>query len=69
MAKILLIETATEVCSAAIAVDGTTVFLAEDPGQPNHAATLTLLIQECTRQAGLTLGDLDAVAVSRGPGC
>lgn len=68
MAKILLIETATEVCSAAIAMDGTAVSLAEDPGQPNHAATLTLLIQECSRQAGLTLADLDAVAVSRGPG-
>lgn len=68
MAKILLIETATEVCSAAVAVDGTTVSLAEESGQPNHAAALTLLIRECTRQAGLSLSDLDAVAVSRGPG-
>lgn len=68
MAKILLIETATEVCSAAVAVDGEPVSLAEDPGQPNHAATLTLLVQECIRQAGLALADLDDVAVSRGPG-
>ena len=30
MTKILLIETATEVCSAAIAVNGTVVALAED---------------------------------------
>lgn len=68
MAKILLIETATEVCSAAIAVDGTAVSLAEDPGHSSHAAALTLLIEECSRQAGLTLAGLDAVAVSRGPG-
>lgn len=68
MAKLLLIETATEVCSAAIAVDGRVIALAEEPDQPNHAARLTLLIQECTRQAGLTLAALDAVALSRGPG-
>ncbi|MBK9338917.1 MAG: tRNA (adenosine(37)-N6)-threonylcarbamoyltransferase complex dimerization subunit type 1 TsaB [Lewinellaceae bacterium] len=68
MAKILLIETATEVCSAAIAVDGQVVALAEDLNQPNHAARLTLLIRECTQHAGIGLADLDAVAVSRGPG-
>ena len=35
MAKILLIETATDVCSAAIAVDGAVVALAEDPHLAN----------------------------------
>ena len=68
MAKILLIETATEVCSVGIAIDGEPVSLVEDSGLPNHAAGLTLLIQECVRRAGLTLADMDAVAVSRGPG-
>jgi len=68
MAKILLIETASEVCSAAIAVNGNLVALAEDQNQPNHAARLTLLIQECVRQSGIALAELDAVAVSRGPG-
>ncbi len=68
MANILLIETATEVCSAAIAVDGAVVALAEDLQQPNHAARLTLLIEACTRQSGIPLAALDAVAVSRGPG-
>lgn len=68
MAKILLIETATEVCSAAIAADGQLAALAEDPEQLNHAARLTLLIEQCTRQAGIPLAALDAVAVSSGPG-
>ena len=68
MAKILLIETATEVCSAAIAVDGELVAIAEDLQQPNHAARLTLLIDACTRESGISLAALDAVAVSRGPG-
>ncbi len=68
MANILLIETATDVCSAAIAVDGAVVALAEDLQQPNHAARLTLLIDACTRESGIPLAALDAVAVSRGPG-
>ena len=68
MAKILLIETATEVCSAAIAVEGQVVALAEDLQQPNHTARLTLLIDACVKQAGMPLSSLDAVAVSRGPG-
>ncbi len=68
MAKILLIETASEVCGAAIAIDGRTLALAEDADQARHAERLTLLIAECCRQAGLNLSDLDAVAVSRGPG-
>ena len=68
MAKILLIETASEVCAAAIAIDGRTIALAEDADQARHAERLTLLIAECCRQASLKLSDLDAVAVSRGPG-
>lgn len=68
MAKILLIETATEVCSAAIAVDGQVAALAEDLQQPNHTARLTLLIDACAKQAGIPLSALDTVAVSRGPG-
>lgn len=68
MAKILLIETATAVCSAAIAADGEVLALAEDAGASNHAARLTLLIRECTQRCGLPLAALDAVALSRGPG-
>lgn len=68
MAKILLIETATEVCSAAIAADGRVVTIAEDLQQPNHTARLTLLIEDCVKQSGIALASLDAVAVSRGPG-
>ncbi|MEQ1744272.1 MAG: tRNA (adenosine(37)-N6)-threonylcarbamoyltransferase complex dimerization subunit type 1 TsaB [Saprospiraceae bacterium] len=68
MAKILLIETATEVCSTAIAIDGTVVALAEDFNQPNHAACLTLLVESCSSQANIPLAELDAVAISRGPG-
>lgn len=68
MARILLIETATDVCSAAIAVDGRIIALSEQSPTLQHAALLTLQIETCVRDAGLSLAMLDAVALSRGPG-
>ncbi len=68
MAKILLIETATEVCSAAIAVEGVVVALAEAPESLQHAALLTLQISRCIQESGISLAELDAIAVSNGPG-
>ncbi len=68
MARILLIETATEVCSAAMAVDGVVVAIQEELHCTSHAALLTLQIEACVRQSGISLHALDAVAVSRGPG-
>lgn len=68
MAKILLIETSTEVCSVAIAQDGVVLAMAENPDSKSHVALLSLQIEECSAQSGITLGQIDAVAVSRGPG-
>ena len=68
MAKILLIETASEICSAAIAVDGHVVALEETQEAGSHAALLTLQIDACAKKAGLPLASLDAVALSSGPG-
>jgi len=68
MAKILLIETSSEVCSAAISVDGRVVALSENLEAPSHAALLTLQISECSKAVGIPLAQLDAVALSRGPG-
>ncbi len=68
MAKILLIETSSEVCSAAISVDGVVVALSENLDAQSHAALLTLQIRECSETAGIPLAQLDAVALSRGPG-
>jgi tRNA threonylcarbamoyladenosine biosynthesis protein TsaB len=68
LARILLIETATEVCSAAIAEHGQIIAMAEEANSTNHAALLTLQIGQCCMQSGIPLADLDAVAVSSGPG-
>ena len=65
---ILQIETATQVCSAALSAKGKTVAF-RDIDEPNvHASQLTLLIQSLLTEADISFADLDAVAVSRGPG-
>lgn len=68
MALILNIETATKICSVAIGKDGELVAEAELRGRQTHASQLTLLIEQCLNAIGKTLNDLDAVAVSHGPG-
>lgn len=65
---ILQIETATSVCSCALSWKGETIALKE-LNQPNvHIEKLTLLIEEVMEAAGRTLSELEAVAVSMGPG-
>ncbi|MEC3880593.1 tRNA (adenosine(37)-N6)-threonylcarbamoyltransferase complex dimerization subunit type 1 TsaB [Parapedobacter sp. 10938] len=65
---ILQLETGTQVCSAALSVNGETVANI-DIDEPNvHASRLTLLVEELLQKTGLTFGDLSAVAVSKGPG-
>lgn len=68
MGKILLLETSSEVCSVAVAVDGQVAALVETPETLQHAALLTIQIQDCLHQAGLPLAVMDAVALSKGPG-
>jgi tRNA threonylcarbamoyladenosine biosynthesis protein TsaB len=68
MAFILNIETATQVCSVALAKDGRIVSLRERNEGLSHAEWLTVFIQEVMQEAGLHLSQLDAIAVSSGPG-
>lgn len=68
MALILSLETATEHCSVAVARDGVLLAAQEALGVFDHAAQLTSLIGACLQAAELTPQDLEAVAVSNGPG-
>ncbi|MFK7935292.1 MAG: tRNA (adenosine(37)-N6)-threonylcarbamoyltransferase complex dimerization subunit type 1 TsaB [Saprospiraceae bacterium] len=68
MAYILNIETATDICSVAIAENDTLLSLAETTESFQHAAQLTHLIDTCLQDTTLKMKDLDAVAVSQGPG-
>lgn len=68
MALILNIETAEEVCSAGLARDGKLIDVQESRESRAHATTLTPFIESLMSRNGLALSDLDAVAVSKGPG-
>ena len=68
MARILSIETSTSICSVAIHEQGKLLALAEIKEPGAHAEKLLLLVDEVFEKAGLSFADLDAVAVSQGPG-
>ncbi len=68
MANILQIETATQTCSVALSVNGVNIAVKEETANNIHAANLTLFIEEVMQEASLSFQDLDAVAVSKGPG-
>jgi len=66
--KILLIETATQICSVALAVDGK-VAARRDSDTPNaHSTRLSVFIDEVLKECSMQPRDLDAVCVSAGPG-
>jgi tRNA threonylcarbamoyladenosine biosynthesis protein TsaB len=65
---ILNIETATGVCSVALARDGQLLGLKESNMKNSHASVLTLFMDEVIKTADIALSDLDAIAVSEGPG-
>ena len=68
MVRILQIETATQSCSVAVSADGETIALKEVIAPNIHAGSLTLFIQEVMNQVGMQFSELDAIAVSKGPG-
>ncbi|MDT0689315.1 tRNA (adenosine(37)-N6)-threonylcarbamoyltransferase complex dimerization subunit type 1 TsaB [Salegentibacter sp. F188] len=69
MAIILCLETATTNCSVAIAKDGIVLALKEDYNNNySHAEKLHVFIEEILKENDLRTKDLDAVAISKGPG-
>lgn len=68
MALILCLETATEICSVGLGAAGELIVLEEAPEPMDHAARLTACIGKCMERAGRTLQELEAIAVSQGPG-
>jgi tRNA threonylcarbamoyladenosine biosynthesis protein TsaB len=68
MALILNLETATTVCSVSLGKDGQLLAFKELNGDYSHSENLTLFIEEVLQQAHVKLADIDAVAVSKGPG-
>ena len=69
MATILCLETATTNCSVAVAKDGKVIILKEDNSKGySHAEKLHIFIAAALSEAGIAIADLDAIAISKGPG-
>ncbi|MFI3314091.1 MAG: tRNA (adenosine(37)-N6)-threonylcarbamoyltransferase complex dimerization subunit type 1 TsaB [Rikenellaceae bacterium] len=67
-ARILSIETGGDICSVALSHGDELLSLRESNTSRNHARDLALFIEEIFRENDIDGGDLDAVAVSKGPG-
>ena len=68
MPDILLIETATSLCSAAL-IQGEEITASRETGEPRaHASKTAVFVDEILKEKGLRAADLDAVCVSSGPG-
>ena len=66
---VLNIETATKNCSVALSKTGITIAWKEIAEQGySHAEKLHVFIEELLKETGLSFQDLNAVAVSKGPG-
>jgi tRNA threonylcarbamoyladenosine biosynthesis protein TsaB len=68
MARILSIETSTSICSVAIHERGELRAVSEIKEPGAHAEKLLDLVDAAMKQAELRMSDLEAVAVSQGPG-
>ncbi len=68
MSLILAIESGTEVCSVAVARDGVVQALRESREGRDHARLVAVFTDELLGELGLSASQLDAVAVSKGPG-
>ncbi len=68
MSLILNIETATQVCSVGLSRDGKTIAIRESHEKNIHASLVSVFSEEVLKEAGKSMKDLDAVAVSMGPG-
>jgi tRNA threonylcarbamoyladenosine biosynthesis protein TsaB len=69
MALILALETATTNCSVSISKNGEIIGLKEDFNENySHSERLHCYIEEIVSESAIRLNELDAIAVSKGPG-
>lgn len=68
MSLILNIETATQVCSVGLSRDGKILAKRESHEKNIHATVVSIFSDEVCKEVGIQMHELDAVAVSKGPG-
>ena len=68
MERIILIETSTALCSAAIAENGVITAYRESSAPKAHASLTSVFIDEMLKERNTSIAECDAVCVSMGPG-
>lgn len=68
MALILNIDTATETASISLSKEGSSLALLQNKNQKDHASWLHVAIEKMMQKTGFRMKDLQAVAVTAGPG-
>ncbi len=68
MSYILCLETSAKACTIAISSKGQVLYATEAEGENEHSRSITLMIETAMQQLGLSMKQLVAVAVSKGPG-
>lgn len=66
--KLLAIDTSGPVCGVAVMADGAIVYEASAINRMTHSVNLLPMIDAACQSAGLTIADLDRIAVVAGPG-
>ena len=68
MPLILNIETSSTICTVCLAKDGQLIDFKEDRQGNSHARVLTVFVEDIMQKNNFAFNELDAVAVSAGPG-
>src|ERR1700759_1183858 len=68
MALILNIDTAMETASISLSKEGVSLALSENAAQKEHASWLHPAIEKMMQETGYGMHDLQAIAVTSGPG-
>ena len=68
MALILNLDTSTQICSVALSQEGKLLGLMESQEDRSHASLLAVFIKTLLEENTKSISDLNAVAVSKGPG-
>ncbi len=68
MSKILCIDTATDICTVTVFEDEQSLIFRDSGEERSHAVQLGVFINEILEEICLSVADLDAIAISKGPG-
>src|SRR5258708_30472880 len=68
MALILNIDTATEIAGISLSKEGQSLALSQNKEQKEHASWLHPAVEKMMQETGFRMRDLQAVAVTAGPG-